>query len=79
MGLKKYFEKNKKGGDKGGTKKINEEQTLKEDEKDTGNKLPKGNKRRGKLKKRSGCNQRRAARLLLTSAGGDASGEEGSL
>ena len=56
-----------------------EEQILKEDEQDPGNKLPNGTKRRGKPRKRPGCNQRRAARLVLASAGGAAPAEEGSL
>ena len=56
-----------------------EEQTLREDEKDIGNKRPKGKKRIGKPRKRLGCNARRAARLLLASAGGAAPAEEGSL
>ena len=56
-----------------------EEQTLNEDEQDPGNKFTKGKQRRGKQRKRTGCNQRRSAILVLTSAGGDALAEEGSL
>ena len=47
-----------------------EEQTLREDEDYFGTKLPKGKKRIGKHRQRLCCNARRAARLLLASAGG---------
>ena len=56
-----------------------EEQTLREDKNDIGTKLKQLKKRSGKLRKRLGCNARRAAKLHLASAGGAAPAEEGSL